>query len=171
MISVENNNTIQKLISAWEDVKSKNEILNKRIGELVHKNLYIAYQEGKDITFKELAQLPLGEELTYPTIHFGRMLSTKIYQDNKVLEFHANFSPEATLARHIHSDCVELIKVVSNATFRVILGSRSKGTLREILLNQGEEIYIKAKEQHQVTNISNIDADIIVKFIKEDGQN
>ena len=149
-----------------EQIKADSRELKGKIQESYHLILYKLYNKKTNIKFSELAKAGLNFEFDLPTKNEGTVLTKLIEKKDRELTFNVFFSECATLTRHYHSDCDEIIKVTNNAKFKIIVGSESKGDLKVHYLLKGDELMISRNIPHQFTNVSNMEGEIIVKFIK-----
>lgn len=154
---------IPQLNALLREAKRANDKLHETIGEFVGLSLYRLYEERKDVTWKDLAKLKDGEIIVLPVDGLGNVVCTKIRVDGNNLYYEAVFSSQAVLTRHHHSDCIEIVEVVSG-NFTVALGDEKKGTFRKTFITEGEKLVVPPDTEHHFMNKSKQESKLKITF-------
>lgn len=133
-----------------DDALRKNKRIKEDISEQHYCILYRAFKGGdNDISYDVLRK---GNGQVELPAAGGYIMTTKVaLQGDPRLKYIVEFSKGATLLRHYHSDCDELIINNSRSIFRVDIGSNEE--ISSIMLNPGSSINILHGTKHQVTNL------------------
>lgn len=158
---------IKEVFHKLECLQAQNDIYHSQFGDTYHLALYEEFRKEGDIKFKTLNNSKLGGGFYLPSVSGGTIHTRKVIADKKEIQFEAEYSKNATLQRHHHSDCSESIEVLGQGKFKVFLGSKRNGTLQKILLKEGDILEIEKNVPHQVSNMSGDSAVLKIKFIKD----
>lgn len=138
----------------------------EELEELTHLIVYKQFREGASISFDDLAKLADNEPLEFPTHTAKKVIAWKIAEREGELEFDAEFDGNATLYRHRHDDCDEIMTITSDCVFKFMTGMDSNGTLQSRTMVKGDVIIIKATVDHQIINMTSKKGCIHTKLIK-----
>lgn len=124
-------------------------------------------EDRQDITFLELAQIPIGKSLPLPSVKGGSIKTTNITKNShgRTLYFEVCWTSGATLVLHKHSDAEERIKV-RKGMFTVITIDPD-GHEDRFTLIAGDVVHIGAGQYHQITALEK--GRMEIKFTKTDG--
>lgn len=134
--------------------------IKKELAETHYHFLYKAFATENDIKFATLAGA--DGEIELPS-RGGYVITNRISGSDDRLKYHVEFSKGATLLRHFHSDCDEILVNNSNTVFRIELGEGDN--IRVKFLHPRGSITIFNNTKHQVTSLDN-DGTLDVIFIK-----
>lgn len=156
---------LTEILHQLDKTKAETDRLHGMINDFYCITLYQKYDKGSDITFDDLEKTEPNEYYPLPSTNKGRIKTKKILTENNHLMYKAVFDPMATLKRHYHSNCDELIEVITG-NFTAIIGNEKEKIFKTLALNKGETILIAGNLDHQVTNKSNNKSQLNIKFIK-----
>lgn len=106
---------------------------------------FIKFQEGQDVPFKLLKDVPIGSALLLPVVYGGAIVTTKEKTDSESRAvYNTRWTSGSTITWHYHSDCNETIEVIEGKVKIFI-----EGGIYE--LKKGDTIDIAANRGHQVT--------------------
>lgn len=113
--------------------------------ETLAEYFFCKFQEGKDVPFKILKDIPVGEALLLPVVYGGAIITTKenITKHNQIV-YNTKWTSGSTLTMHYHSDCNEVIEVIDGKIRVFIQGSTHT-------LQRGERIEVAHNILHQIT--------------------
>ena len=142
-----------KILEQLDKTKAETDRLHGMINDFYCITLYQKYDRGDNVTFEDLENTEPDVYYPLPSNNGGKIKTKKIVTADNNLMYRTIFGPMATLKRHYHSNCDELIEVVSGV-FTAITGRKRDGDFKTFTLNEGETMLIKEKLEHQVTNKS-----------------
>jgi len=116
-------------------------VKNERLAEY----FFCKFKEGKDVPFKVLKDIPVGEALLLPVVVGGAIITTReSCPVSSQLIYNTKWTAGSTLTLHYHSDANETIEVVDGRVKVYIHG-------KEHILNKGEKMEVASGIPHQVT--------------------
>lgn len=154
---------LSEILKQLDKTKAETDRLHGMINNFYCITLYQKYDKGNDITFSDLEKTEPNEYYPLPSTNQGKIRTKKVTTGDNHLMYKAVFGPMATLKRHFHSNCDELIEIVSGE-FTAITGKDKD--LKTFTLKKGEIMLIDGGLDHQVTNKSISESKINIKFIK-----
>ena len=113
--------------------------------EALAEYFFCKFQEGQDVPFSILSNIPIGEALLLPVVYGGAIITTKQVSNNpQEIIYNTKWTAGSTLTLHYHSDCNETIRVLEGKV-KVYVGEAPQ------VLRQGDTIEIAAGIFHQIT--------------------
>lgn len=158
------NNKYNEII---DDLKNQRKVALQKFDEThLVKNEALAeyffrkFQEGKDVPFKILEDMPVGEALLLPVVFGGAIITTKEgkVKGNEII-YNTKWTSGSTLTLHFHSDCNEIIEVVTGKVKVFIQGTT-------YTLVKGDKIEVAFNVLHQVTALTEANLKITFREIK-----
>lgn len=151
--------------AAIEDLKIQREVAMSNFNNVVlTKNEEIAeffftkFQEGEDVPFALLENIPIGEALILPVIYGGAIVTTKVKdKSDRIAKYETLWTAGSTLTWHFHSDCVETIVILEGKVKIYVHGSVH-------ILAENQKLEIGAGIGHQITALSK--SKLSMKFSK-----
>lgn len=139
---------------ALDSFKQVTLIKNEKLAEFI----FLKFQDGEDVPFSILENIPIGEALLLPVVFGGAIITTKqsSINPNEIL-YKTKWTPGSTLTMHYHSDCNEVIEVDSGKIKVYLQGSTH-------ILEAGEKIEVAHGILHQVTALC--ETELSIKFLK-----
>lgn len=139
---------------AMDHFHSVNLIKNNGIAEF----FYTRFQNGTDVPFAILENMPIGVALVLPVVYGGAIVTTKLEdKSDKVAMYSTDWTPGSTLTWHYHSDCTEEIIVTTGKVKIYVQGSVH-------ILTPTQKLVIGVGIGHQVTALE--ETKLNIKFVK-----
>lgn len=138
---------------AMQSFEETNIIKNEALAEyFFHK-----FKEGTDVPYSILQDVPVGEALLLPVVYGGAIITIKerVLDPNEII-YTTKWTPGSTLTMHYHSDCNEIIEVVSGK-----IKIYTQGITETI--KEGDKVEVSLGIPHQVTALSSAELRITFK--------
>ena len=128
--------------------------------ETLAEYFFCKFQEGKDVPYKILRNIPIGEALLLPVVYGGAIVTTKegSTRQNEIV-YNTKWTSGSTLTLHYHSDCNESIEVISGKLRIFLPGGVTHN------LSRGERIDIAHNILHQITALHETELKITFRKI------
>lgn len=128
--------------------------------ETLAEYFFCKFQDGKDVPFKILRKIPVGEALLLPVVYGGAIITTKenSVKPNEIV-YNTKWTSGSTLTLHYHSDCNEVIEVVEGKIRVFVQGSTHT-------LNKGDTIEVANNILHQITALYESELKITFRKVK-----
>lgn len=143
-----------------KEALSRSNDLKEELAETHYHFLYKAYATETDIDFETLSKG--SGKIDLPS-KGGYIVTNRIKELSDRLVYEVEFSKGATLLRHYHSDCDEIIVNRSETIFRVELGEGEN--IRVKFIKPLGTMTIFNNTKHQITSLDR-DGQLHVTFIK-----
>ena len=119
---------------------------------------FCKFKEGKDVPYKILKNIPVGQALLLPVVQGGAIITTKegSTKPNQIV-YNTKWTSGSTLTLHYHSDCNEVIEVIDGKIKVFIQGNTH-------VLNKGDIIEVAHTILHQITAL--YESELKITFLK-----
>ena len=150
-----------RIAEVMNGVRHSDLLKNIAIGDFYYRKFC---KEKQDITFLELAKIPIGKSLPLPSVKGGSILTTNITKNShgRTLYFDVKWTEGSVLVLHQHSDAEEEM-TIEEGCFRLILKTKN-GRKEIITLHVGDRINIASGSYHQLTALKK--GTMKIKFTK-----
>ena len=140
--------------------------INKKFNEMYSSILYSKFKDDNDIKFTEMNTIDVGTKYELFTLNGETIITELLSKSDDIIHYKTMFSSDAILVRHNHSDCEEHIEVLSDSSFKIIVGSKIKGTYTEHIMHTGDTITIERGISHQFVNLDDSPSGLNVTFTR-----
>lgn len=158
MFSKKYDNTINELKAqrriALQSFEEARLVKNESLAEY----FFCKFKEGKDVPYKILKDIPVGQALLLPVVYGGAIITTKegSPRPNQIV-YNTKWTSGSTLTLHYHSDCNEVLEVLEGKVKVFIQGTAH-------VLNRGDKIEVAHGILHQITAL--YESELKITFIK-----